>query len=243
VSAYQTGSVKVTVNSPEVIGTNTDFSTYVSSGDLFRVKGDAPFYQVAAINSATNLDLSSSYLNANYPASTELNALPYQIVVDYTPNYTLPELGANDTNFQNIYTQAMRLIDSNLFNLEASSIETKTITVTGSALTPYTPVLLKTDDYTITATDFGKILRMNSSDPKVFTFPSVTSSHDGANIELQKVGAGKMTASVPSGYYIADSSDGGTIYTESDYATLGLKYSTTASRWYISFANGTFTTT
>jgi hypothetical protein len=123
-SAYQTGSVKVTVNSPTVIGYNTAFSTYVKAGDLFRINetGSYPFYEVATVTSATRLSLTASYQDSGYAASTELSGLPYQIVTDFTPNYSFPELSANDTNFKNIYTKALRMIDSQIYQLVASSI-------------------------------------------------------------------------------------------------------------------------
>jgi hypothetical protein len=123
-SAYQTGSVKVTVNSPTVIGYNTAFSTYVKAGDLFRINetGSYPFYEVATVTSATRLSLTASYQDSGYAASTELSGLPYQIVTDFTPNYSFPELSANDTNFKNIYTKAVRLIDAEIYQLAASSI-------------------------------------------------------------------------------------------------------------------------
>ncbi len=121
-SAYKTGSVTVTVNSPTVIGADTEFDTYVSAGNLFRIRGEDPFYEIAAISSATRLSLTASYQDSDFSASDVLSGMPYQIVTDYTPNYSFPELGSNDINFQNIFTRAIREVDTELFNLEASSI-------------------------------------------------------------------------------------------------------------------------
>lgn len=121
-SAYKTGSVVITVNSPTVIGSDTEFDTYVSSGNLFRIRGEDPFYEIATVHSATNLSLTAPYQNSDFSASDVLAGMPYQIVTDYTPNYSFPELGSNDINFQNIFTKAIREIDTELFNLEASSV-------------------------------------------------------------------------------------------------------------------------
>lgn len=124
-SSYQTGSVKLTVNSPTVIGYNTAFSTNVSAGDLFRVRESSQyaFYEIAAVTSATRISLTASFQDSSYAASTVLSGMPYQIVTDFTPHYSFPELGENDINFQNIYTRAMRQVDSELYAFEATAIE------------------------------------------------------------------------------------------------------------------------
>jgi len=119
---YSAGSVDVTTSKIQVKGNNTDFSTYTSSGYVFRVVGDASYYEISSIVSATRLTLTASYLNSNYAASVLLSAKPYQIVIDYTTNYDLPEMSPTDTNLSYIYTKAMRDIDSNFYNASVNTV-------------------------------------------------------------------------------------------------------------------------
>jgi len=112
----------------------------------------------------------------------------------------------------------------------------------GVAVARLTPVT-KTDDYTVTTSDFGKSLRMNSADDKTFTLPSVGSSDDGARVTFIKQGSGKMTIDAADSDYIDDSTAGGTIYTTTNYATITLEYVHGMTRWVIISGNGTFTTT
>ena len=66
-----------------------------------------------------NATLSTDYsLTASYDAGNELGGRGYQIVVDYTPNYGLPEAVPTDKNLAYIYTKAMRMIDLQLKDLE-----------------------------------------------------------------------------------------------------------------------------
>ena len=65
-AVYSTGSVRVKVGSNKVIGSSTDFSTYVKKGYLFKLASEAVFYDIAAVNTATNIILSSNYVNADY---------------------------------------------------------------------------------------------------------------------------------------------------------------------------------
>ena len=190
-SIYNTGSVRVKVGSQNVRGASTDFSTYVTVGDLFRLTSDSVYYDVAAVVNATNLTLSGRYANTNhetgrtenvasantatrmysftlsntpviqnkvsinasiekftddgagvltgdgtpagsgsvdydtgsvsitlgtdltatvnvvasYNSGDTLNAMPYQVVTDFTSHYNLPEMGLNDTQFQYLYTK------------------------------------------------------------------------------------------------------------------------------------------
>lgn len=215
-SAYSTGSVKVIVGSATVKGTGTDFVTYVSAGDIFKVSSDSAWYEVAAVVDATDVTLTSRYANTSYQtsrsgteasigtatkvyastlsntpviqqtlvltASTEvftdssgngiltsdaspagsgtinydtgawsivlgtnlggtqnvvasyysgntLNAMPYQIVTDYTTHYSFPELSANDTGFNYIFTKAMRLIDSAIYNASFNTVAANSATI------------------------------------------------------------------------------------------------------------------
>ena len=100
-----------------------------------------------------------------------------------------------------------------------------------------------TADHTITASQFGKTLRMNSATAKTFTFPSVAAGDDGARITLTKIGAGKVTFQAADSDKFMDSSDGGTMYndTTETYARVDLEYCHETATWNIT-ASGTWVT-
>jgi len=101
----------------------------------------------------------------------------------------------------------------------------------------------KTDDYNVTTADFGKSLRMNSALDKAFTMCSVGANEDGARITFVKLGAGRVTINAADVDYIQDSSAGGTIYSETDNATITLEYAHGTIKWVIISAVGIWTTT
>jgi len=206
-ASYKTGSVTIDNGSSKVVGNNTEFNTYVSTGNLFKLNQDSAFYEVAAVQSATRLILSSRYYNSDYQtartnehiattnvgttiysgtlahtpviqnyvtinASYEvyhddgagnltgtptgsgtvdydtgswsinmaathnasinvtasyysgdtLSNMSYQIVTDYTPNYSFPEMSVSDLNFQHIFTKSIRMVDEKLYNANVNAI-------------------------------------------------------------------------------------------------------------------------
>jgi hypothetical protein len=107
-------------------------------------------------------------------------------------------------------------------------------------------VATKTTDYTITTSDFGKTLRMNSGSDKTFTLPSVSAVDDGARLTVVKLGAGKVTIQAADSDIIADSTAGGTIYNNTAaqiYADVNLEYVDATVTWVIRGAHGSWTTT
>lgn len=53
-------------------------------------------------------------MTASYYSGDTRTGMSYQVVTDYTPIYTIPEMSLNDINFAYIYTKAIRIIDSRL---------------------------------------------------------------------------------------------------------------------------------
>jgi len=205
-AAYTGGAVKITSGSSKVYGTLTDWTTYLGVGDLFKIQNENVVYEVAAINTATELTLTSRYartslqgaiasnlasvtiatriysgnvgsftpviqngfiieaspngggerfadngagvliggrspgpgsgtidydsgawsiilgtkltatlnLTASFTRGVSSSGEVYQAVVDFTPNYSIPEMSTNDINFAHIYTRAMRIIDQKI---------------------------------------------------------------------------------------------------------------------------------
>lgn len=97
---YRIGTVRVTNASNVVTGTNTKFLTNVSVGNTFKISGENVIYQVAVVNSDTQLTLSSNY------AGVTASGLQYQITVDFTPNYKLAEVNAGDLDWAYHFTES-----------------------------------------------------------------------------------------------------------------------------------------
>ena len=122
-SVYSSGSVTVKVGSQAVVGASTLFTSYASAGDVFKVTSEGVYYTIAAVNTATNISLSANYANANYGAGTSLPGQPYQIIKDFTANYSIPEANPSDQNVEYIYTKGVRTIDAALYNASVHSIK------------------------------------------------------------------------------------------------------------------------
>jgi hypothetical protein len=101
----------------------------------------------------------------------------------------------------------------------------------------------KTDDYSITRLDFGKVFRMNAAVSKTLDLPSVGNVDDGAVVEMEKQGNGRLILQTADSDYVGDSSAGGTIYSDTPYATIKLRYNHALTRWIIVSAVGVWTTT
>jgi len=267
---YNSGSVNVTVGSATVKGNGTEFTTYISSGNLFKLTGESVFYEVASVVTATHLTLSARYTdsstqisvasnvasttsatNYNFTLSdtpiiqsnfvvtasqrftddgagvltgsdggsgtvgyddgavtlslgaTSLNATyniaasylkgskkqarPYQIITDFTPNYSLPEAGLNDTGLPTIYTKAVRKIDNQLSATTNNYLETVTATefTVSGILSSYgrrLRVKQVSGHYAVTATD--DILVCNVTASTRIALLSATASNIGHNFKI-----------------------------------------------------------
>ena len=116
----------------------------------------------------------------------------------------------------------------------------------GKCAISHTPIITKTDNYTLTSNELGKTVRMNSTLDKTFTFPSVGSGDDGARLTLQKIGAGRVTLQMVDIDKVYDSSATGTMYcdaTVETYGTVTLEYCHATVTWNIISAVGTWITT
>jgi hypothetical protein len=101
----------------------------------------------------------------------------------------------------------------------------------------------KTDDYSITCLDFGKTFRMNAAVSKTLSLPSVGSVDDGGVVHAEKEGSGRLVLDAADSDYIHDSAAGGTIYSDSPFAAISLRYNHATTRWVIIAAVGVWTTT
>lgn len=103
---YRTGTVTVTNGSAVVTGSGTSWLTYVSAGSLFKKQSTNVIYDIASVDSNTQITLSSVY------AGISESGISYAIVKDFTPNLGLPEIWAGDIDWPTVLTKALRLLDT-----------------------------------------------------------------------------------------------------------------------------------
>jgi len=167
-SQYQTGTVDVTNGSQTVTGTATEFLTYVSVGDLFKVTDVSAHYTVAAVATDTSLTLT-----ANWAGSTLTNQT-YQIVRDFTPTNYFPEIWPGDKDWPYHLTTALRMID--LLVGGGFSVEDHTTDTT----------------VTLATTDLNKVHLFSNTSTCNVKLPSVDSDNVGSWLEIRKKGTGSL---------------------------------------------------
>jgi len=105
-SQYSTGTASVTNGSPTVTGSGTLWLANVSAADSFTIAGDGVMYDVASVDSDTQVTLS-----VNYAGVTAAGAV-YTIARDFTSPDDFPELTTGDIETPTIITRAIRKIQS-----------------------------------------------------------------------------------------------------------------------------------
>jgi len=105
-SQYKTGTATVTNGSPTVTGTNTLWLANVTAGDSFTVAGDGVMYDVASVDSDTQITLSVAY------AGVTASGVVYAIGTGFTVPDSFPEMSQGDIETATIFTRAMRKIQS-----------------------------------------------------------------------------------------------------------------------------------
>ena len=112
-SQYSTGLSSVTNNSPTVTGTNTLWLANVTAGDSFTVAGDGVMYDVASVDSDTQVTLSAPY------AGTTASGVVYAIGTGFTVPDSFPEMSQGDIETATIFTRAMRGIQGKFSSILA----------------------------------------------------------------------------------------------------------------------------
>lgn len=142
-------------------------------------------YDTGAWTITLGTDLTATAeMTASYYSGDTRNGMSYQIITDYTSYYSIPEMSLNDINFPHIYTKAMRIIDSSINSISATTI-TKTITNHSTATL-----------VTIATTNLSKIHRFSNTETCYVTFPTITSSQTGKWIWIRKKGTGEIDCKV-----------------------------------------------
>lgn len=100
-SLYKVGTVSVTNGSSIVTGSGTAFLANVAVADAFLVSGDAVYYTVASVQSATQLTLSANY------GGTTGSGKSYQVSRDWTQFLKLAEIQPGDTEWPYLMVQSL----------------------------------------------------------------------------------------------------------------------------------------
>lgn len=103
-SQYKTGTVSVANGSQVVTGTGTLWQSNVQPGDGFTVAGTGVTYDVASVDSDTQITLAGEY------AGSTDSGLSYALFRDFTAPDGIPELSQGDIETATVFTRAMRKI-------------------------------------------------------------------------------------------------------------------------------------
>ena len=105
---YKTGTASVTNGSATVTGTNTLWASNVTVGDSFTIASTGVMYDVASVDSDTQVTLS-----VNYAGSTA-SGVVYAIGTGFTVPDSFPEMSQGDIETATIFTRAMRKIQGKI---------------------------------------------------------------------------------------------------------------------------------
>jgi hypothetical protein len=125
-SQYKTGTATVTNGSATVTGSGTLWLAYVTAGNSFTVAGDGVMYDVASVDSDTQVTLSVAY------AGTTASGAVYAIGTGFTVPDSFPEMSQGDIETATIFTRGMRKIQSKF-----TGIETNTTNEIGQAVSDH----------------------------------------------------------------------------------------------------------
>lgn len=120
---YNTGNITLVNASSQVVGASCDWLTAsaVKVGDMLKKSGENAWYTVSAVNLATRLTIAPVYAGAN------ASNVGYAITRDFTPNLSLPEVAPGDLDWQDSYTRAIRILDTQVIAYSVQRGETYTI--------------------------------------------------------------------------------------------------------------------
>ena len=109
-SQYSTGLSSVTNGSATVTGSGTLWLANVTASDSFTIAGDGVLYDVASVDTDTQITLSVNY------AGVTAAGVVYTIARDFTSPDNFPELTTGDIETPTIITRALRKIQSKFNN-------------------------------------------------------------------------------------------------------------------------------
>ena len=114
-SQYKTGTATVTNGSATVTGTNTLWLANVTAGDSFTIASTGVMYNVASVDSDTQVTLSAPY------AGVTASGVVYAIGTGFTVPDSFPEMSQGDIETATIFTRGMRKIQSKFTGIETNT--------------------------------------------------------------------------------------------------------------------------
>ena len=191
-SQYSTGLSSVTNGSPTVTGTNTLWLANVTAGDSFTVAGDGVMYDVASVDSDTQITLSVAYQGV-----TAAGAI-YAIARDFTSPDNFPELTTGDIETPTIITRAIRKIQSRF-----TGIAINTTAEIGQAVSDHAA----TNDHPL-ATTSAKGFLSGADKTKIDTVESgATADQNKADIDALNIDADTLDGIDSTGFDLAGDAD------------------------------------
>lgn len=112
---YRTGTVDVTNGSQTVTGNATAWLANVEPGDIFTLTGGSVWYEIASVDSDTQLTLA-----ANFAGNTQEEA-DYAITRDFSPQHGYPLPSAGDIEVARLLARAINEIDAEILVKEMLS--------------------------------------------------------------------------------------------------------------------------
>ena len=143
-SQYKTGTATVTNGSATVTGTNTLWLANVTAGNSFTVAGDGVMYDVASVDSDTQITLSAPY------AGTTASGVVYAIGTGFIVPDSFPEMSQGDIETATIFTRAMRGIQGKfkaVASIAGSGYNFLGDYTSGIELTEYNQVLRESGEF------------------------------------------------------------------------------------------------
>ncbi len=120
---YNTGNITLVNGSTQVVGASCDWLTAsaVKVGDMLKKNAENAWYNVSAVNLATRITISPAYAGSN------ASNVDYAITRDFTPNLSLPEISSGDLDWQDSFTRAIRILDTQVIAYSVTRGETYSI--------------------------------------------------------------------------------------------------------------------
>jgi hypothetical protein len=121
-------------------------------------------------------------LAASFNWGTLAQGQSYQGIIDFTPNYQIPEMSTNDINFSHIYTKAVRIIDQKIL---AASGELTASVITASHFHGQVSATLNNAGIVNASITNASIQNLSLLNP-VTTWKAVNATFNGASIQRLK---------------------------------------------------------
>ncbi len=168
---YQIGTVNVTNGSAIITGNGTLWLETISISDLFMIRDASVHYTVLTVDSNIQITLSANYVGATATYQS------YQIIRNFTTNYSFPEIEFGDFNWPYIVTEALILVDTQIRTL-ADRIETKPVgtTTTTSTTSSTTTTTSTTSTTSSTTSSTSSTISTTSSTSSTISTTSTTTT-------------------------------------------------------------------